>query len=76
MVTDPIQHGAPRSWRGRVVRGASYSKYDASRDVLGASPERHGGGRRAERASLFTFANVGFRLCLTLPCNDATGVVQ
>lgn len=82
MVTDPIQHDRAkgdrrrRRSRRRVVRGASYSKYDTLGVTWSSSPERHGAGAVDDRAGLFTVENVGFRLSLTLPCNDATGVVQ
>ena len=85
MVTDPIQHDRPkgdrrrRRCRQRVVRGASYSKYDTRSVTWGSNPERHGVGRGDGRAFDFPRGNVGhggFRLSLTLPCTSTGSVVQ
>lgn len=81
MVTDPIQHDRAKgdrlrlmsrhSWR--VVRGASYSKYDTLSVAWSFNPERRGGGDEARGAANFLWDNVGhggfigFRLCLTMP---------
>ena len=84
MVTDPIHTlSGYDPWfigqLGRIVRGASYSKYDTRSVTWGSNPERHGVGRGDGRAFDFPRGNVGhggFRLSLTLPCTSTGSVVQ
>ena len=84
MVTDPIQHDRAKGVRRpllrrhsrRVVRGASYSKYDTLYDLWGYNADERDSVEATGDGLFRQVGHGGFRLCLSLPCNDSMGVVQ
>ena len=76
MITDPIAHVNESIEHAPVLRGFSYvspSRYLRPRQN---SPLWCSSTARSESWSANDSAGYSFRLSLSLPCNDSTGVVQ
>ena len=76
MITDPLAHVNKRIKNAPVLRGFSHGSPSHGLRPRQNSPLLYSSTARA-RSPVFDYSEVqGFRLSLTLPCNDSTGVVQ